>query len=273
MGLDDRLQHALERLAFTPVLLVCMDFDGTLAPLTDRAEDARALPSASTALAGLNTLPETRTALVSGRALASLRDVASPDERTLLIASHGAETWLGPEAAPLELDDRQRRLLETVTGTIRRIVEAHPGSSLEEKPAGAVLHTRRAAPEVDEAATAEALRVLDGMDGVHVMQGKKVVEASVVSASKGDGLATLRDLTGATGILFAGDDVTDEAGFAALASGDVGVKVGDGQTAAAYRTDDPEHVAVLLETILRLRREALDMPPLDREGVGPSLDE
>ncbi|OMH31544.1 trehalose-phosphatase [Tersicoccus sp. Bi-70] len=273
MAVEARLQHALERLAFTPVLLVCMDFDGTLAPLTDRAEDARALPAAGEALAGLTDLPETRTALVSGRALASLRDVASPDERTLLVASHGAETWIGPDAEPLELDDQQRDLLGVVTASVRRVVDAHPGTSLEEKPAGVVLHTRRAEPEVGDAATDEAVRELSTMDGVHVMQGKKVVEASVVSASKGDGLATLRELTGATGILFAGDDVTDETAFAALAPGDVGVKVGDGDTAAAYRAEDPEHVAELLSTVLRLRRDALDTPPLDRERVGPSLDE
>ncbi|GGC90045.1 trehalose 6-phosphate phosphatase [Tersicoccus solisilvae] len=270
---DPRLQHALERLAFTPTLLVCMDFDGTLAPLTDRAGDARALPAAGEALTGLSRLAQTRTALVSGRALASLREVARPDEHTLLVASHGAETWLGPDAAPLELDDEQRRLLREVTDAVTRVVDAHPGTELERKPAGVVLHTRRADPAVGDAATAQALRALETIAGVHVMRGKMVVEASVVSASKGDGLAVLRELTGATGILFAGDDVTDETAFAALAPGDVGVKVGDGQTAAAYRVAGPEQVAALLAQMLRLRREALETPPLDREGVGPSMDE
>lgn len=273
MPVDPRLQHALERLAFSPVLLVCMDFDGTMAPLTDRAEDARALPAAGAALAGLNDLPETRTALVSGRALASLRHVACPDERTLLVASHGAETWLGPDARPLELDEQQQHRLTVVTETVSRVVEAHPGTGLERKPAGVVLHTRRAAPDVAEAATAEALRALEAIDGVHVMRGKMVVEASVVTASKGDGLATLRDVTGATGILFAGDDVTDETAFAALAPGDLGVKVGDGQTGAAHRVPGPEDVADLLDEVLRLRREALETPPLDRDRVGPSMDE
>ena len=53
-----------------------MDFDGTISPLVDHAGDARPLPRSATAFAGLAALPRTTTALISGRALASLRAVA-----------------------------------------------------------------------------------------------------------------------------------------------------------------------------------------------------
>ena len=66
------------------------------------------LPRSAAAFAGLAALPRTTTALISGRALASLRLVASPPEETLLIGSHGAEVWLGPGSAELTLDDAQR---------------------------------------------------------------------------------------------------------------------------------------------------------------------
>jgi trehalose 6-phosphate phosphatase len=36
----------------------------------------------------------------------------------------------------------------------------------------------------------------------------------------------------------------------------VGVKVGPGETAAAYRVDDPEAVSALLELLVRERRAA-----------------
>ena len=55
-----------------------MDFDGTMAPIVDHADDARPLPRSAAAFAGLAALPRTTTALISGRALASLRAVASP---------------------------------------------------------------------------------------------------------------------------------------------------------------------------------------------------
>jgi trehalose 6-phosphate phosphatase len=54
-------------------------------------------------------------------------------------------------------------------------------------------------------------------------------------------------------VLFLGDDVTDETAFARLKSGDVGVKVGDGDTAAEFRVGAPEDVTALLEALLAAR--------------------
>ena len=59
-----------------------------------------------------------------------------------------------------------------------------------------------------------------------ITTGKMVLEISVVHANKGEGLATLRASTAATAVFFAGDDVTDEHGFAVLLPGDVGHQSG-----------------------------------------------
>jgi trehalose 6-phosphate phosphatase len=48
--------------------------------------------------------------------------------------------------------------------------------------------------------------------------------------------------------------VTDETVFTRLQPGDVGVKVGEGDTAAEYRVGTPEDVTELLETLLTARR-------------------
>lgn len=253
LALSPELRDAVRRIAQTEHLLVALDFDGTISPIVDRAGDARPLPRSAAAFAGLAALPRTTTALLSGRALASLRAVASPPVDTLLIGSHGAEAWLGPGSSELTLDESQRLLLAEVRGVLEDIVEQAPGTLLEDKPAGVVLHTRLAEDDVAEDAVAAARSVLQERKGVFLKNGKRVLETSVVNASKGEGLTFLRQITGATAVLFAGDDVTDEDALGRLEPGDVGVKVGLDFTQAEFRVESPVHVAELLEALLQER--------------------
>ncbi|MDQ0679992.1 trehalose 6-phosphate phosphatase [Arthrobacter pascens] len=253
LTLSPELLDAVRRISQTEHLLVAMDFDGTISPIVDRAGDARPLPRSATAFAGLAALPRTTTALISGRALASLRAVASPPVDTLLIGSHGAEAWLGPGSTELTLDEGQRELLAEVRGILEGIVEQAPGTLLEEKPAGVVLHTRQAEDDVAEDAVAAARAVLQDRKGVFLKNGKRVLETSVVNASKGEGVTFLRQITGATAVLFAGDDTTDEDALARLEPGDVGIKVGLDFTQAQFRVEAPVHVAELLEALLQER--------------------
>ncbi|MBD1543863.1 trehalose-phosphatase [Arthrobacter sp. IA7] len=257
LTLSPELLDAVRRIAGTDHLLVAMDFDGTISPIVDHAGDARPLPRSAAAFAELTALPRTTTALISGRALDSLRAVASPPEETLLIGSHGAEAWLGPGSAPLTLDPAQLSLLEEVRDILTEIVELAPGTVLEEKPAGVVLHTRLAADDVAEDAVAAARAALQDRPGVYLKNGKRVLETSVVHASKGEGVDFLRQATGATGVLFAGDDTTDEDALARLGQDDLGVKVGLDFTQAQFRVEAPVHIAELLEALLRERRKAV----------------
>ena len=253
-NLPEGLADALAQLAATDTLLVALDFDGVLAPLVEHADDARPLPGSAAAVRALGALPHTFTALISGRALDSLRRAASPEPDTLLIGSHGAEAWTGPSAEPLQLIPEQAGLLARARAAVDEVAGSHPGTWLETKPAGVVLHTRSAPDDVAAAATDAARRSLDALDGVQVTDGKRVLEASVVHTNKGEGIRTLRSLTGATAVLFAGDDVTDENGFAALLPGDLGVKIGPGDTLASFRVQSPDAFTAVLEALLDFRR-------------------
>lgn len=257
LALSPELRQAVRRVAGTEHLLVAMDFDGTMAPIVAHADDARPLPRAAAAFAGLAALPRTTTALISGRALASLRAVASPPVDSLLIGSHGAEAWLGPGSTGLTLDEQQKERLAEVRAILAEIVAEAPGTMLEDKPAGVVLHTRQAADDVAADAVAAARALLQDRKGVFLKDGKRVLEASVVNASKGEGVTFLRQATGATAVLFAGDDTTDEDALARLEPGDVGVKVGLDFTQAQYRVEAPVHVAELLEALLQERSIAV----------------
>src|SRR5918994_2409774 len=166
LALSPELREAIRTIALTDHLLVAMDFDGTMAPIVGHADDARPLPRAAAAFAGLAVLPRTTTALISGRALASRRAGPSPPVDSLLIGSHGAEAWLGPGSTGLSLDEEQKALLAEVRAVLAEIVEEAPGTMLEDKPAGVVLHTRLAADDVADDAVAAARSLLQDRKGV-----------------------------------------------------------------------------------------------------------
>ena len=84
-------------------------------------------------------------------------------------------------------------------------------------------------------------------------EGKAVLEFAVISTDKGEAVDILRDQHDASAVVFFGDDVTDEKAFRRLRDGDVGVKVGPGDTAARYRIETPDDVATALEYILNAR--------------------
>jgi trehalose 6-phosphate synthase/phosphatase len=253
------LVTALEGFSMRPSLLIALDFDGVLAPIVAVPEEARALPQSREHLAALVGSPGVRLALVSGRTLADLRRVASPPSGTLLVGSHGAELSdpvIGSQSQT-ELDDEARQLLDRVVAELGRISTDWPGTNVEIKPHGAVLHTRQADRDVAAKATQEALDGPAGLPGVHLTQGKEVVELSVVAVTKGTALRQLRELTGADAVLYAGDDVTDERAFAVLDgdAGDVSVRVGTGETAADHRLGSPDEVSAMLGLLVDLCRE------------------
>jgi trehalose 6-phosphate phosphatase len=236
----------LTGLATAPELLVALDFDGTLAPIVEVPAEARALPAARPAIDGLAALPGTTVVLLSGRALADLATVSGLGRPVRLVGSHGLE----PDGDPVPLDDAQRERLDRLNAAVDALVEGEPGVRTERKPAGVAVHVRGAAPEVGS-------RVLDALragpaaePGIVTTPGKAVLDLAVTDMNKGIALDRMR---GSAAVFFAGDDVTDEAVFARLRPGDVGVKVGDGDTAATHRVPDPTALVELLEELLAAR--------------------
>jgi len=252
------LTRALDDLATTPKLLVVSDFDGTMAPIVNDPLAARALPAAAQALTGLADLPDTSAALVSGRALGVLRELSAMPPTVHLVGSHGAEFDAGgqerSDSGNLQgfTQDVDEALLQRVIGELNDIAVGRPGVTVETKPASAALHVRNASPADAEAALEAARRAATAWD-VHATAGKAVLEFAVVSTDKGHAVDVLRDQIGATAVLFLGDDVTDEKAFRRMRDGDVGVKVGPGDTAAAFRVDAPDDVADALAHVLAVR--------------------
>lgn len=252
--METELRQALERVAWAPRLLVASDYDGVLAPIVTDPAKAVPLPEGVRALTDLAALPETTVALVSGRARADLAARSGAPAGVHLVGSHGAEfadgfsSPLGPEQVALH--DRLRAALDT-------LVDGRPGVWLEVKPASVVVHTRTAPRDVAAQVTDEVLNGPARWPGVHPTTGKEVVELSVTTADKGTAIEILRRRSSADAAVYLGDDVTDENAFARLAEGDVGIKVGPGQTRAGYRVPDPQAAVDTLCRLVDLRRAAV----------------
>ncbi len=246
------LHRRLRDLARARVLLVVCDYDGTLAPVVD--DPSRAWPDAAAmeALVGLGRLPGTHACIVSGRAMGALLRLAGAPAGVTLIGGHGAEA----DGVPPLIAPEQRQRLDELVARFRSIAQAYPGSRVEDKPVSAVFHYRQVDPAQWKAAADEASRLADEFPDLRKVTGKCVVEFLGADVHKGGAIAALTERFGADRVLFVGDDLTDEDGFAALRPDDVGVKVGRGRSLARYRVRDVPAVATTLRRLLELRRLA-----------------
>ncbi|MGW2044910.1 trehalose-phosphatase [Streptomyces sp. NPDC001858] len=203
--------------------LVALDFDGTLAPIVENPEDARAHPDAVPALAAL--APKLgAVAVVTGRpAEVAVRHGGFAGAAGLahltVLGLYGAERWdarTGALTAPAPHPG-----VAAVRAELRQVLAAAgdpPGVWVEEKAGQAVaVHTRRAD---DPQGAFEALRApLGDLAARHqliVEPGRMVLELRPPGMDKGMALLEHVRETGARSVLYAGDDLGDLPAFAAV---------------------------------------------------------
>ncbi|MEX1026036.1 MAG: trehalose-phosphatase [Planctomycetota bacterium] len=244
------LDEALKAVARVPVLLIASDFDGTLAPIVDDPKQAVPHRESIVALRGLAKLPSTSAAIITGRSLRDVTALAELPADVHVVGSHGSEFDLDfAKSLPArvhELRARVRRDLEAIRANF-------PGSLVEDKPASFAFHYRRLGEQEAKSALEAVQHGPAAYEGVHVRQGKQVIELLLIETDKGLALQKVRAMLGATAVVFLGDDRTDEDAFATLRGPDVSIKVGPGQSLATYRIADPLDVAFVLARLHELR--------------------
>ncbi len=215
---------------------------------------ARALPEARAAVLRLASIAHTRVALVSGRALDSLEEVADVPDEVLLVGSHGIELRLDSPDDVFTLDETEQARLGLLGDVLDQVADNVEEVWVEVKPAGFALHTRLATDKNSRIAHLVALSEARAeVEDLTVRHGKDVLEFSVRSTTKGEAVEHLRRYTDSSAVFYAGDDITDEDAFAALASHDLGLKSGTGPTVADHRVAGPEDVAHVLTLLATLR--------------------
>ena len=259
---DPGVLTALEPLVAAETLIVACDVDGTLAPIAPRPEKARIMPDALTVLEEMLNLPETAIVLVSGRSVADVQRMLGDEHlisRLAISGSHGAELVPGQHAALTrlsedpavygDLSDEERERRARLITRVRRLVADEPGVQLEEKPLGIAVHVRRVPDPIRADEILEQVAMVQKMDGVTQRDGKAVREFSVREVDKGSAIRRIRGEYPDAPVLYVGDDLTDEDVFTILRPTDLGVKVGDGATAARLRVHEPHEVAAMLAVL------------------------
>ena len=236
-----------EHLASIPRLLVATDFDGVLAPIVEDPDGTEPIASSLAALRELAVAAETVVAVVSGRNYAVLAQLVAPADQFLLVGSHGAEM------GEVTLNAGEQQVFDRYVAKLEGLAPDFPGLHIETKTVSMAAHFRRLVgpPEPAVAAVEALTKDWPGK----IVRGKEVVEFTLRHATKGDAVTALAADHAVDATLYMGDDVTDEDVFVLLGPDDVGIKIGEGVTAAAHRIPGPDEVAEFL-TVLAAKRSA-----------------
>jgi trehalose-phosphatase len=188
-----------------------LDFDGVLAPIVERPEDAVPPPETRAELERL-VGRYALVAVVSGR--------TGEDVRTRLgvggvvyVGSHGLEAE--PQA------DRWRRTLAAFAADA-----PWPQEAVEVKGLAVAFHFREHPDEREAVRRLDAIADLAREEGLVARYGRKILEVlPPVGSHKGTAVRRLLEERGLKRALAAGDDTTDIDSFAALEGLDVAVRV------------------------------------------------
>jgi trehalose 6-phosphate phosphatase len=218
---------------------IFLDFDGVLAPIVDRPEDA--YPPAETRaelarLAGRYAL----VAVVSGRAGDDVRSRVDVDG-IVYVGSHGLE--LDPQA------DRWRRRIADFAGAA-----PWAPSQIELKGLSVAFHYRDRDDEQAAVRELEELAEAAREDGLVARFGRKVLEVlPPVGSNKGTAVRHLLDGAGLGRALVAGDDITDLDAFLAVGELEHRIRV------AVLADESPSLLADNAELVLGSTAEFLEL--------------
>ena len=216
-----------------------LDFDGVLAPIVERPEDAFPPPETRAELARL-VGRYALVAVVSGRAGDDVRERLGVDG-VVIVGSHG-----------LELDrqaDRWRQQIADFAGAA-----AWPPSEIELKGLSVSFHFRNRDDEAAAVVELEALAEAARDEGLVARFGRRVLEVlPPVGSNKGTAVRHLLDGAGLTRVLVAGDDTTDLDAFRAVENLEHRVRV------AVLAPESPTALAEHAELVLGSTSEFLEL--------------
>ena len=213
---------------------IFLDFDGTLVEIEDSPEDVRVDKATLQFLERLRDRVGKALALVSGRDIHVIDRLLHP----LVLPVAGVHGLQRRDAAGyLHTPAIDPCMMELIAVKLETAFRDEPGIFVERKTGAVALHFRLR-PDFEKRCQALADQIVRCRPELHLMTGKMVCEIRLQGFNKGaviEAFLNERPFKGRRPV-FAGDDVTDEAGFAAVNACDgISIKIGNGPTAAKFR--------------------------------------
>ncbi|MBP2167095.1 trehalose 6-phosphate phosphatase [Erwinia toletana] len=222
------------------------DVDGTLAAIKPRPDEVSIPEQVVHTLQSISTLSHGALALVSGRPVEQLDQLAAP-LRVPVAGVHGAERR--DASGETHRTVLPEEVVNALGATLSSSMANWPGTQLETKGMAFALHYRQGMQyEAQILQLAESM--VEHFPMLALQPGKCVVELKPAGIDKGAAIRTFMQEAPFAGRIpvFIGDDLTDEAGFLVVnAMNGLSVKVGEGSSHARYRLKGVDEVYVWLE--------------------------
>ena len=241
------------------ILLGC-DFDGTLAPIVEHADDADLPMETRHILERMQKLPGVHVAIISGRGLADVRsrvglgEVSYAGNHGLEMHMRGAMSVLAPGAG-----EGQSKLRDSLS-ELERILPRVPGVWIEDKHWSASVHYRLASEEHHALVAQIVEATLAGVEELVLRSGHRTWEIRpAIQWNKGSALKWFMQQSEipACASAFIGDDVTDLDAFAVLPCDAWPCVVGETEAPSArVRLADPTDTATFLNWVTEVRASA-----------------
>jgi len=229
-----------------------LDFDGTLVELAPTPDEIVVPPELVATLRDLGDRLDGRLAIVSGRPIAQI-DAALATLSLPVAGVHGMER----RGADGLLHYAPIPAFSALQTCALQLAATYPGLRVEQKRGTLALHYRQA-PELEALCKSEMRSAVLECPGMMLLHGKMVIEAKPEGVTKGTAIHDFLAEPPFVGSrpVFAGDDTTDEVGFAYVQGvGGLGLKIGDGPSAARYRIASPQALrAELAQTVHTINR-------------------
>lgn len=239
------------------MILLMLDFDGTLAPIRPRPEMAKLPAGTLNLLKRLGKSPDIILAIISGRKLAELKKLA-PVRGIYYAGCHGLEisgpgiNFTHPRAGAAIPH------LKALIEDLKKIKSKLPGTLIEDKGLSVAIHFRNVAGQHVAIINKQIADLKKKYPGLLCQPGRKVYDFRPnVSWDKGRAVKLLlKKLYNKNPFpIYIGDDTTDDDAFRALRGIGLTILVENrekvrGRTAAVYRLASTSKVRTFLKSLI-----------------------